>query len=142
MRAVIDTNILVSSFMRPDTPPAALRRALITGDFELCLSQPLLDELEDVLGREHLAKYLKVPREDIEEFLARLPGLAHWVEEEELEVEAVTVDPDDDVVVATALAGRAQVLVSSDKHLLALRPEYRGVAVMTLGEFVEMLERA
>jgi len=56
----------------------------------------------------------------------------------ELAVEAVADDPADDLVLACALEGNADFIISGDKHLLNLR-NYQGIKMVTPAEFLESL---
>jgi len=93
----------------------------------------MLAELGDVLSRSKFGN----TRHQIDEFLSimvRGSILATIVECPKF----IEEDPDDDVVLATALEGRAEYLVSGDKHLLSLR-EFRGIRIVTVREMLETL---
>lgn len=62
---------------------------------------------------------------------------ATWVEPEALD-KPVCRDPDDDWVLATAIAGGAELIVTGDEDLLALGA-YRDVAILTPRQFLERL---
>ena len=145
MRAVIDTNVWVSAILNPFGLPARVLDAYRAGEFVLITSAELLDELEDVLTRP------KVVRKH-----QRHPGRARQVISV-LRERAVVVpiagevelcrDPDDDVVIETALNGAADVVVSRDEdltrgwdvidHLAA-----KGVRVLTVRRFLDEIEPA
>ena len=48
-------------------------------------------------------------------------------------------DPDDDAVIACALAARAELIVSGDKHLLGLGGQYQGIRIVAPAEAVELI---
>lgn len=139
IRAVLDTNIIVISFMRPDTPPAKLRAALDAGRFELICSPLLLAEWEDVLRRQRLQRLFGTPPAAIDEFLWGVPVSTIWIPVTPI-TPLVVEDPDDDIVLVTALAGQADALVSGDQHLLALKPSYHGIQILTASEFLGFLD--
>ena len=58
MRAVLDTNVIVSAVLSPGSPPDSILRASRRGALDLVTSAPLLRELEDVLGRPRIAERL------------------------------------------------------------------------------------
>lgn len=135
--AVLETNVLISSFVRPEGLPGEIREMGLAGKFEPCTSRQLLDEVRDVLTRPKLLKGLKYDRESLEQMLSQLQPAGPHVEF--LDVHRVVPnDPDDDIVVATAIATGASVIVSGDAHLLALG-EHRGVRVVAPREFVLLL---
>jgi len=131
LRVVLDTNVLVSALVGHGKP-----RRLLTKLFEgheIVSSKQMLAELGDVLSRRKFG----FTRHQIDEFLLIMVKgsiLATIVECPKI----IEEDPDDDVVLATALEGRAEFLVSGDKHLLSLR-EFRGIRIVTVREMLETL---
>jgi predicted nucleic acid-binding protein len=51
----------------------------------------------------------------------------------------VTADPADDIILRTAVDGKADCIVSGDKHLLALK-EFRGIKILTVDEMLSLLK--
>jgi len=134
VRYVFDTNVLVSALLFENSKPAqALRYALVNG--EVLLSLDLLEELNEVLGRERFNQYLTA--EEREEFLEALIERAVLVEITENVQECR--DPKDDKVLELALNGEAQYIVSGDRDLLVLHP-FRDVLVITADEFLKIME--
>jgi uncharacterized protein len=129
VRYVFDTNVIVSALLFENSKPAqALRYALLNG--ELLLSLDLLEELNEVLGRERFNRY--VVSEKREEFLEALIERAVLIDITE-SVQACR-DPKDDKVLELALNGKAQYIITGDKDLLVLNP-FRNVMVITVDEF-------
>jgi uncharacterized protein len=134
VREVFDTNVIVSALLFENGKPAqALRYALTNG--EVLLSLDLLEELNDVLGREKFNRYLT--SEEREEFLETLIERAVLIEITENVQECR--DPKDDKVLELALNGEAQYIISGDKDLLVLHP-FRNVSVITVDEFLKTVE--
>ena len=134
LRVVADTNVLVSSFLTKGKPRAFLNVAL-RRRFKLVISQPIVDEVRDVLRREKFRRYLS--RKEAEGFIERLIQIADVVEVKS-NFKVIKDDPDDDVILNTALDGKADYIVSGDGHLLALR-EFRGIEILNVGELLEKL---
>ena len=133
-RYVFDTNVIVSALLFENSKPAqALRYALANG--EVLLSLDLLEELNEVLGRERFNRYMT--SEEREEFLEALIERAVLVEITENVQECR--DPKDDKVLELALNGEAQYIISGDRDLLVLHP-FRDVLVLTADEFLETIE--
>lgn len=127
MRVVLDTNVLISALLFGGLPERLLRRGL-DGAFDMVSSETLLDELEDKL-RDRFAfgrARARLVREELE-------AAVDLVAPEE--VPAVARDADDDHVLAAAVAGSADVIVTGDKDLLVLG-QHAGVAILTVREFV------
>jgi len=102
---------------------------------EVLLSLDLLEELNEVLGRERFNRYLT--SEEREEFLEALIERAVLVEITENVQECR--DPKDDKVLELALNGEAQYIISGDRDLLVLHP-FRDVLVITADEFLKTIE--
>lgn len=134
VRYVFDTNVIISALLFENSKPAqALRYALANG--EVLLSLDLLEELNEVLGRERFNRYLT--SEEREEFLEALIERAVLVEITENVQECR--DPKDDKVLELALNGEAQYIISGDRDLLVLHP-FRDVLVITADEFLKTIE--
>ncbi len=138
IRAVLDTNVVVSSFLHPSGVPSQIRRAWENNKFELSISEPLFREYVEVLGRPVIRQRLKVEPDEIERFLELVAETSVWPSEDLEVVPVVVDDPDDDIVLATAVANRADVIVSGDRHLLELNP-HRGIPILTPRQLLESL---
>lgn len=124
-RIVIDTNVLVSFFLRRgSTPWRVVRDVLECG--ELLVSDDTLAELEEVLRRPKFDRY--VSRTLREEFLITLPEFAIRV----AIIERIKAcrDPQDDKFLEAAVNGQADFLVTGDRSLLAMRT-FRSVAILS-----------
>jgi putative PIN family toxin of toxin-antitoxin system len=140
IRAVLDTNVLVSAFLNPGRVPAQIVEAWRREQFSLCLSEPILAELGDVLQRPRVRRAGDFTEAQVREFLEALAEDCQFVDAPLPVVDIVASDPDDNVIIATALAGDADLIVSGDKDLLRL-PEQAAFRIVTPAEFVEMLRR-
>ena len=133
MRIVLDTNVLVSSLW--GGAPARVMEAVRRGRAKLLVSGPILDEYISVIARFEPAEEDR----DMFEALFADPGRAELVAPAH-RIRAVREDPSDDKFLECAVAGRADALVSGDKHLLRLDP-FRGIPVLTPRRFLEKLGR-
>jgi hypothetical protein len=126
--------------IRPGGVPDQIRRAWQDGHFSLLASQDLLAETRRVLAYPRLRALIRLSADEEAELFRLL------IEETELtpgtlEVDAVPADPADNMVLACAVEGHADYIVSGDTHLLALR-EYAGIPIITARAFLEVLEAA
>lgn len=134
MRYVFDTNVIISALLFENGKPAqALRYALANG--EVLLSLNLLEELNEVLGRERFNRYLT--SEERERFLEALLERVVLVEITESVQECR--DPNDDKILELALSGEADCIISGDRDLLVLHP-FRNVMVITADEFLKTVQ--
>lgn len=134
-RCVFDTNVLVSALLFDESRPAqAFFAALHSG--EVLVSADVILELNDVLGREKLQRY--VSEAERERFLRSLLREARLVEIQE-KVQACR-DPKDDKFLELAVNGDADCIVSGDDDLLTLGP-FRGIEILTPGRFLDALSK-
>jgi putative PIN family toxin of toxin-antitoxin system len=143
MRVVTDTNILARA-ARGGTSPAAEVVRLLTSDPHLLILSPfLLSELSRVLRYERVRQIHGLDEAGIDAYLQQLQTAALIVNPPDAGAAGVVRDdPDDDPVIATAVAGQAEVLCTLDRHLR--QPDVcsycarHGIQVMT---DVELLAR-
>ena len=137
MRLVLDTNIVVSGFIWGGVP----RQVLESGwdeQITLFTSNVLLDELADVLSRGKFDTML-ASREISPAYLMQRYGmLAKLVKP--LAVERTARDPDDDAVLACALAAQADLIVSGDADLLTLQT-YDGIRIVDAATAIHVIEQ-
>ncbi|MFP4343722.1 MAG: putative toxin-antitoxin system toxin component, PIN family [Anaerolineales bacterium] len=137
LRAVLDTNLLVSYLLvhRPSLA-TLLDVHLVAEHFILITAPVLLRELARVLHYPRLQHYYDAPQRD--RFVALVAALSEVVELP-ADIPAICRDPDDDRVIACAVVGRADVIVSGDKDLLTLKRVGR-IPILTAAEFLERLQ--
>ncbi len=140
--ALVDTNVWVSALINPNGYPARLKDAWLGGRFQIVVSVALLDELTDVLARPRIRDKYRLKFEDIEEFLQLIAKKS---------INVTTTgnlhlcrDPDDDLMLETALLGGAQFAVSRDDdlkrdHELILQMRERGIEVLSVQRFLDRL---
>lgn len=136
IRAVLDTSILVRSVLRPLASMGFIARGLGEGRFVAVYSDVMLDELTEVLGRPRLRNKYGVRDEDV---LALVGAFLQYGEAVEPQ-QTLTVcrDPKDDKFLETAVAGRADVIVTADEDLLVLDP-FEGIAIVKPAAFEKMV---
>ncbi|MBP7569127.1 MAG: putative toxin-antitoxin system toxin component, PIN family [Acidobacteria bacterium] len=133
-KAVFDTNILVSGHFWKG-PPYRCLMAAEAGLVSLVLSDSITSEL-----REKLTEKFEVPAAEADAIIDRLKaraedvpaqGRSGWVKQ----------DPDDDKFIDAALAAGATIIVSGDRHLLALGA-VEGIEILTARQFLDRLAEA
>jgi len=129
VRVVADTNVLVSAFIFPGGSPEAVYRLALEGQIELVTSPTLLVEL----GRVLTEKFGWEP-DRAEDVIAQLIRMAVIVQPQET-ITDIDVDPADNRVLEAAAKGRADAIVSGDRHLLELR-SWRGILVQAPTAFL------
>lgn len=129
LRVVLDTNVLVSAFQFPSGTAAVLWDALGRDRYLLVSSPAIVREFTEILRRPFGWK-----EADVERAVRLLARKASFVNLTSIP-DVVPDDPDDNHIVACALAGRADLIVTSDKDLLRLK-EYRGIPIVRTVDFV------
>ena len=134
MRAVLDTNVIISAALSSRSSPARVMRAWLEGSYELVVSEMLLDELARALAYPKLrARVTEVEANELVELLRRGADLRA---DPAGAPPVRSSDPDDDHLIALAAASQA-VIVSGDGHLLDLGdrlPVYTPAAFLSLIE--------
>ena len=134
MRLVLDTNTVVSGLVWAGVPGQLIDSA-VASTVHLIASLPLLGELQAVLFRKKFAGQFAAQETNAGTLFEGYAALVQLVVPAEIGL-VILADPDDDIVVATAVAGDA--IVSGDSHLLAIG-EYRGIPIITPATAVRRL---
>ena len=136
MRVVVDTNILVGYLITHRPPIAEIVDVyLARGDFTLLISPVLLEELDRVLQYPRLHRYYDA--ETRLRFVALIAALSETVDLPD-EVPRICRDPADDWVIACAVVGGADVIVSGDQDLLDLG-QVSDIPIISARQFLERL---
>ena len=138
MRAVLDTNVIVSAVLIRRGNERHILDAWRGGAFDLVLSPPLLEELGRVLSYPRIRDFRWMTDAEVVELLEVLAG-ASIVVAGRLDVRA-SRDPTDDMFLAAAIEGEADYLVTGDRDLLTLG-SYRRVQIMRPAAFHKTLSR-
>jgi len=141
-RTVVDTNVWISALLNPRGAPARVLEALRRGLFVLVISEPLLTELAAVLSRPRILRKYPGVGSNVAELQQLLQSYAEGV----VITGAVKLcrDPHDNMLIETALLGRADSIVSrdddlkGDSELVKTLGSYR-VAVLTVQHFLDTL---
>ena len=135
MRLVLDTNVVASAMLWGGTPKLLLQ-ARRERRVELYTSTPLLAELTDILGRSKFAKKITASLLTVDQLVDHYVELVQVVRP--IPTPRIVSDPDDDVVIGTALAAKADLLVTGDRPLLSVS-EYQGVRIVSVTEALELI---
>lgn len=133
MKVVIDTNILLSGLMLPNSIPGKIMQAWRENRFELVLSQFQLDEIGRVLAYPKIQKRLQWDEAEITQFLQQLFLRSIYLGNIATVAE-VPADANDNLILSAYIIGKAQYLVTGDKGIQALSEYY---SILTAKEFVE-----
>ena len=130
MRLVLDTNVVASALLWGGVPRLLLQAAR-EKRVELFTSTPLLAELTDILGRRKFEKKIVASTLSVDQIVDRYAELTVLVRP--TPVPRIAPDPDDDVVIGTALAATADGVVTGDRLLLSVAA-HEGVRIISVSE--------
>lgn len=141
MRVLLDANIFISYLLNPKKPGTFhdIMIAAFTGKFTLLLPEALLAEfLNKIPQKPYLAERIHV--DELHQFIKLLREMGDVIPVINEAIPAVTRDPKDDYLLAYAMVGEADYLVTGDEDLLVL--ERVGTLTMIKpGDFVTMLNK-
>ncbi len=123
MKVVLDTNVLLSGLMAPKGVPGRIVAAWIDAQFELVMSLAQVGEVARVLAYPKIRDRLCWDQERIESFIKQLHVRAEVIDLASTVAE-VPRDPKDSPVLAPLVAAKADLLVTGDDDLLALRSRH------------------
>lgn len=130
-RVVLDTNVWLSGIVFGGTP-ARLIRLFARKNVEVVISEQLMAELKRVITQKfptHIS--------DLDPVEQSLHKDAEWVGLGGRTAK-VSRDPDDDMVIETAILGKCQYIISGDQDLLSLG-EYDNILIVTPSEFLDLV---
>jgi|SRR3989344_50751 len=132
MRAVLDTNVLISAFANLDGTPGKIYRAWTEAVFELVISEYILDEFRQVA-----VSKLKFSYGEVTEVLNLFHQIAILIEP--VNVTTPGVDANDLPIFGTAVAGGASVIVTGDKKVLKVK-RFMGIKTIEPSVFLKIIE--
>ncbi len=138
MRLVLDTNVVASALLWSGVPRLLLQAAR-EKRVELFTSTPLLAELTNILGRHKFDKKIEISMLSIDQLVDHYTELTSLIRP--LAIPRIAPDPDDDVVIGTALASKADWVVTGDRTLLRVS-EYQGVRFVSVSHAVQTIATA
>ena len=135
IRLVLDTNVVTSAMLWGGSPMLLLQ-ARREKRVELYTSTPLMAELTDILSRRKFKVKIAASLLTIDQLIDRYAELAQVVRP--TPTPRIVSDPDDDVVIGTALSAKADLLVTGDRLLLSVG-KYQGVNIVGVAEALKMI---
>ena len=138
LRLVLDTNQFVSSVLVRQGRPAQVLEAWRRREYLLITSAAIIAEIRSTLSYPRIRRQYPIIDDDVQRLVRLLEQDALVVPGQADTSGAIPADPQDEMVLACALDGRADLIVSGDRHLLDLG-EYQGIPILTAREFLARL---
>ena len=139
MRIVLDTNVLVSAILSPRSASAQIIRLVLDDALNLAVSRDILDEAYRVVRYPKLVRLMKkhgVTPEEVESVIERLSAIA-IVTPGGLTLDVIQDDPCDNKILACAVEGEADFIISGDRHLNDFK-EFRGITIVNPSTFLAL----
>jgi len=135
MRLVLDVNVWISGLLWQGVPRQIIDLAR-SGAVTVFVSEPILSELEEVLVRSKFQSKMRSLGVSSQDLLCLVRQLSQVCVPVEVNVPNLR-DPDDAVILGTAIAAKAMLLVSGDLDLLVLE-EFVGIPILTPAKFLDI----
>ncbi len=145
IKVVVDTNIWISSLIASSKTAARFVDEWRESKFEIVVSEQQVLELYEVFSRPKFLFKYRIDRQEIDDIVSSIA----------LRAERVTLkgatklcrDPDDDIIIETAIRGRAKYLVTGDKDITNDKTvlsflSRHGVSVISLSRFLAIIDKA
>ena len=136
MRLVLDTNIVLSGLLWRGAPYQLLTQIKQTRTLQLVSSPIMLEELADVLTRKQCISRSAAIEQNSAQVLADYLQVVELVEP--VNIPPTSRDPDDDAILACALAAHADLIVSGDADLLVLK-QFRDIPIVTAAQAIKRI---
>jgi uncharacterized protein len=133
LRVTADTNILISGIIFPKGKPFQLLELARDGKINMTVSEPILDEMGDVLARK-----FGWPPHEITEARRRIQRMARTVTPA-VELDAVKEDPADNRILECAVTAGSDYIVTGDNDLLRLG-RYDAIRILSVADFLEIVQ--
>ncbi len=140
-RVILDVNIYLSYLLDPANPNRTITRImdrLFSGYFRLVIPAELIDELTLAARRKPYFRE-RLTERDVRNLMSLLQAKAD-APPRLSDIPGVVRDPKDDYLIAHAILGRVDFLVTGDRDLLALDGEVDPMRIVTAAEFLRMVE--
>lgn len=134
---MLDVNVMIRGLISSKGASAAVMDAIRAGSLTLLTSLTLVSIFQQVVNRPSIAGKYRITPAEIEELLGLFASGRTVLVEPEV-IPAVARDPDDDLVLACAVEGAVDYIVSLDKDLLDLG-QHQGIPIVTPAQLLEVL---
>ena len=133
-RVILDTNVIVSAFLKPESNPALILSLFLEGYLTVCLCEEIWTEYREVLKRR---KFQKLDHESIDKFFSIIKEKALWAVPR-ASVEILKSDPADNKFLACALEAKADYLITGNtRHFLFKK--FHGTRIIIPKDFIELI---
>ncbi len=134
LRIVPDVNVLVSGVLTPSGLPGRIMAAWRQNQIAFVVSLAIIEKTVEVLRRPHILNAFSIEESDIQDLRTFLTEEA-VITPGTLDLQVVKEDPEDDTILIAAVEGKADCIVSGDRHLKNLG-SYQNIPILSPSEFM------
>jgi putative PIN family toxin of toxin-antitoxin system len=134
MKIVLDTNVLISALIKSGKPRGLILK-IAEEKVQVILSKEILKEFIEVTDDPRIKKYVQ---EDTKIRFLKAIGSISSVVRVKSKFKVLKEDPDDDIVLRTAHDGKADYIISGDRHLLSLK-RFKKIKIVTVAQMLDLL---
>jgi len=132
MKIVIDTNLFVAGYFNKDSASAKILRMARRNEIQILWTESIKKEVERIIQN---IKARKKFQKEVQEIFKEENKV-----EPRFKIKEIKEDPDDNKFLECAYFGKAQAIVSNDRHLLSLK-QFQGIPIYTPKTFVELFRK-
>jgi len=136
IRVVLDTNVLVSALIKPDSTPELVISLIFEKQAILCVSDAIFTEYEEVLSRE---KFWSLDLKKVKRFLSRLNGQALWVVPK-TPLDIIGTDPTDNRFLECAQEAKADFLITGNTRHFPFK-KFQKTRIVSPAEFLTIIAK-
>ena len=136
VRVVLDTNVLVSALLKPDSTPELVISLIFEKRAILCVSGPIFTEYEEVLSRE---KFWSLDLKKVKRFLSRIKGQALWVVPK-TPLDIIETDPPDNRFLECAQEAKADFLITGNTRHFPSK-KFKKTRIVSPAEFLTIISK-
>jgi hypothetical protein len=137
LKVVLDANIVVSAILTTKGYPSQIVDLVIQNKLKLVISHKILKEIQKVLLYPKLRNLHQKDKDWINLFIATIKQEA-VITKDNLKVNVIKNDPSDNIYLACAIEGKADCIISGDKHLTSIK-KIKNIPILKAADFIEKI---
>ena len=135
-KLVVDTNIVVSALLKPDSLPDLIIKMILNKNFTLCLSEDIFNEYQEVLGR---GKFKGLNQVKTRSLLLKIKKDAKLVKPS-VSVDIIKRDPEDNKFLECALEAKADYFITGNIKHFSFK-KFRNTYIITPRDFLDIIAK-
>jgi len=136
-RVILDTNIIISAFLKPESNPALILSLGLEGYLTVCLSEAIWSEYREVLKR---PRFQKLDHQSLEKILSIIKEKGIWVIPR-VSLNIIKSDPADNMFLASAMEAKTDYLITGNTRHFPFR-KFHGTQIINPKDFIELIGEA